>query len=173
MLQVKIASPAEMVRSMVGVSTSSSATAQQDRSDAADCSGSSWPNEGASSSGPGDTSTEDHPQAKDRSGSGSSFDEASYSDPEDSGIFGSCSPTIKGKRSSARGANPKNSIRSAFLGVGINYVMLSAFVNGQKGRKAVPTDMVKTSVEEMNLVQVISFRYLPCLTTPSPARCSS
>jgi hypothetical protein len=77
------------------------------------------------------------------------FDDASY----DSSIG---SPSFrKGNISKATGAVPKNNIRTSLLGAGIRYVMLSGFVNGTKGRKLVPSDILKTAVDDIDKVQVI------------------
>ena len=43
------------------------------------------------------------------------------------------------------------------LGSGIHYVMISGFVNGAKGRKMLPAYLVKSSVDNINLVQVCKF----------------
>jgi hypothetical protein len=68
------------------------------------------------------------------------------------------SPIIKkGKGSNIKNAVPKNRVRSALLGSGIQFIMVSGFVNGAKGRKLLPSNMLKTSVDDINLVQVNYF----------------
>ena len=69
------------------------------------------------------------------------------------------SPIIKkAQRSNTKGAVPMSRVRSALLGSGLQYIMISGFVNGAKGRKLLPSDLVKSSFDDIDLVQVNSFK---------------
>jgi hypothetical protein len=48
----------------------------------------------------------------------------------------------------------RDGLHSTLVRSGIHFIMISAFVNGYKGRKLLPSDLVKSSVDDIDQVQV-------------------
>jgi hypothetical protein len=81
--------------------------------------------------------------------------EHNFSPFEDSSYDSSSgSPSYK-KVEGSKSAVLKSSVHTTLLGAGISYVMLSGFKNGTKGRKLLPSDILKAVVDDIDVVQVI------------------